>query len=155
MNKKTTLAWKRKFADELLQVRLRTIADKKRAAQEALAPRTVVARRKHFYRKEALSQTARQCPLLLETGGSKHFTGASFAKDLRAWWISQRRFRRQEDLAEKVGVNPKAVSDWLASKKFPRSRSVCDRLYAITGLACFSVEGRIEARREHRAKKVR
>jgi hypothetical protein len=148
---------KRRFAKELWEVRRRTIADKRRAAQEALAPvRNTKPARKRFYRSNrpvpAAQKEAR--PLLLETGGSKHFTGASFAKDLRAWWISQGQFRRQKDLAENVGVNPKAVSDWLASKKFPRARSVCDSLREITGLECFSREGRKAARREHRRKKV-
>jgi hypothetical protein len=153
MNKHATRSWKERFAADLLAIRRRVIADKLRAAQvaadEPLTPRIAQKRRKHFYQKKT-----RECPLLLETGGSRHFTNASYAAALRDWWVSQTQFRRQEELSAKVEVNHKAVSDWLASKKFPRGR-LCDRLFAITRLECFSPAGRKAARREHRAKKVK
>jgi len=145
MNKHATKSWKERFAQDLLTIRRKVIAEKKALAVQPVA--VAQKRRKRFYQKKT-----RECPLLLETGGSKHFTNSSYAAALRDWWVSQTQFRRQEELSAKVGVNHKAVSDWLASKKFPRAR-YCNKLYAITGLECFSPAGRKSARREHRAKK--
>ena len=81
----------------------------------------------------------------------------SFAAALRDRWKVQTKFQRQRDLAAALKVHDEAVSIWMAGKRFPKDHH-CDRLYKLTGLTCFSREGRIAARREHRpnhyAKKV-
>ena len=154
MNKEAAMRWKRRFAQELLEIRRRVIADKLLAVQaETLTPRVrSTKQRKHFYRKEA-----RERPLLGETGTSKSFSGSSFARDLRQWWVTQTQFRRQADLAAALRVDGETVSSWLGSKKFPKRRQ-CDKIFGLSGLGCFSPEGRNAARREHesnrRAKKV-
>jgi hypothetical protein len=132
-------SWKERFAADLLAIRRRVIAEKRLGIQEA--PRS---RRKTVERVCASTKAAR----------SRHFTDASFAKDLRNWWISQKRFRLQLELAIILKTDPKTVSSWFASKKFPRGR-FCDRLFELSGLNCFSASGRKAARREHRAKKLK
>ncbi len=150
-NKQAALGWKRRFAQDLFDIRRRVIADKLRAAQaETLAPRTVAD---SVRRRRSKKVNLHDKPKALPRQRSKHSTNAPYATALRNWWATQKQFRRQQDFSAKVGVNPKAVSDWLASKKFPRSSVVCDELHRITELECFSPEGRRLARREHRKKK--
>jgi hypothetical protein len=75
--------------------------------------------------------------------------GASFAEALRGWFGRQTTFRRQLDLAVALRVEPRTVSKWFRGQGFPNDHW-CDRLYKLSGLECFSPEGRIAARREHR-----
>jgi hypothetical protein len=146
-NKQAALGWKGRFAEDLLQIRLKVVAEKKALAAQPGAVEQ--KRRKHFYQKKA-----RECPLLLQTGGSKYYTNASFAAALRDWWASQTRFQRQQDLARLLEVDSETLSSWLNSRKFPRPR-FCAGLYRITELECFSPAGQKAARREHRANKVK
>jgi hypothetical protein len=86
---------------------------------------------------------------------SRLFTDSSYAKALRWWWTSQDRFIRRIELAAFLGVDSETVSSWFTSKKFPQEE-MCDTLYSLTNVACFSREQRRDARREHnlnRAKK--
>jgi hypothetical protein len=86
---------------------------------------------------------------------SMFFTDSSYASDLRDWWESQDRFIRRRELAAFLGVETETVSCWFGSKKFPQEK-MCDTLFSLTGLECFSSQRRREARREHflnRAKK--
>jgi hypothetical protein len=138
MNKEATMRWKRRFDQELLEIRRRVIADKLLAAQAKTAPRV-----RRIRKPKAPSAQRR----------SRYFTGASFAKDFRDWFAKQTQFQRQLDLAGMLEVDSETVSSWLNSKKFPKDR-FCEKLFRFSGLNCFSPAGRIAARREHRSKKV-
>src|SRR5437879_1650815 len=86
-------------------------------------------------------------------GTSKYSSSASFAQDLRLWFLSkQRQFVRQQDFAQALGVSFEALQQWTKSRAFPTD-PLCDKLYEATQLPCFSPEGRIQARREHEEKK--
>jgi|SRR5580704_8688554 hypothetical protein len=143
-----TKSWKEKFAQELLQIRLKVRAEKALAAQAAadnpLAPRV---------RKTISGREAPKAAMSVKRK-SKYSTDASFAKSFLAWFVSQTQFQRQQDLADTLKIDGETLSSWINSKKFPRGR-FCDELYRITELECFGPEGRRLARREHRAKKLR
>ena len=83
---------------------------------------------------------------------SKYSSGASFARTLRTWWYTQRQFARQQDFATALGVSFEALQQWMRGSAFPTD-PLCDKLFELTALACFSPAGRIEVRREHEQKK--
>src|SRR5215475_2869627 len=70
-------------------------------------------------------------------GTAKNSSGASFAQDFRAWWFTQKVFRRQQDLAREIGVAIETLQQWLMGRAFPTD-PFCDLLHSVTGLACFS-----------------
>jgi hypothetical protein len=74
-------------------------------------------------------------------------SGASFAREFRAWWDGQQAFRRQSDLASSLDASPVSVRMRLAGRSFPRE-AVCAKLYAITQLDCFGSR-QDKARAEH------
>jgi hypothetical protein len=85
-------------------------------------------------------------------GTAKDASGASFAQDFRAWWYTQKRFAKQEDLAAAIGASVDGLRPWLTGRAFP-SDPLCDKLSALTQLDCFSPAGRGRARLEHEQKR--
>jgi hypothetical protein len=85
-------------------------------------------------------------------GTSRRSSGASFAQELRAWWSGQKLFGRQADLATTLGVGPQTLQLWMSAVAFP-SDPLCDQLYSLTALPCFSPIGRAAARLEHEQKR--
>jgi hypothetical protein len=85
-------------------------------------------------------------------GTAKNASGASFAQDLRAWLYTQKLFSRQADFAAAISVSLQAVQLWLTGRAFPGD-PICDKLYAVTELDCFSPAMRATARREHEQKR--
>lgn len=75
-----------------------------------------------------------------------------FAQDLKVWWTTQTQFHRRQEFAAEVGTCFATASNWFNGSKFPKD-PLCARLYQITKLPCFSLEGRIAARREHELKR--
>src|SRR6266478_2241521 len=88
-----------------------------------------------------------------KSGTSKYSSSASFAQDLRVWFLTkQNQFVRQQDFAQVLGVSFEALQRWMGAKSFPTD-PLCDKLYEVTQLRCFSPQGRMEARREHEEEK--
>lgn len=85
-------------------------------------------------------------------GTAKNSSGASFAQALRAWWFTQTRFAKQQDFASAMGVAIETVQQWMQGRAFP-SDPLCDKLYSLTELDCFSPAGRAAARTEHEQKR--
>ncbi len=85
-------------------------------------------------------------------GTSRYSSGASFAQELRSWWHRQTLFCRQADLEAAYGIRPGTFALWMAGRAFP-SDQWCDVLHSLTGLPCFSPEGRKAARVEHEQKR--
>jgi hypothetical protein len=85
-------------------------------------------------------------------GSAKDSSGASFGQELRAWYGTQKLFATQAAFAESIGVSPEALQLWMRSAAFP-GEPLCDKLFEITELACFSPTGRVAARQEHNEKK--
>jgi hypothetical protein len=85
-------------------------------------------------------------------GSAKDSSGASFGQELRAWYSTQKLFATQAAFAESIGASPEALQLWMRSASFP-GEPLCDKLFEITQLGCFSLRGRVTARREHEEKK--
>ncbi len=85
-------------------------------------------------------------------GTAKNSSGASFAQALRAWWYTQAKFAKQQDFASAMGVAIETVQQWMQGRAFP-SDPLCDKLYSLTELECFSPAGRAAARTEHEQKR--
>jgi hypothetical protein len=66
-------------------------------------------------------------------------------QQLRDWHANQTIFATQRDLASAIGVDKRTVWTWFAGRKFPKD-PLCDKLYEITRLDCFSPAGREEIR---------
>jgi hypothetical protein len=85
-------------------------------------------------------------------GTAKDSSGASFAADLRVWWHTQKLFAKQADFAVSLGVGEQALQLWMMGRAFP-SDPLCDKLYLLTQLECFSPARRTVARLEHEQKR--
>jgi hypothetical protein len=132
------------FRESMEEIRRKVRLEKSLTRHEPPLPTTM--RRGKEVRKSALSRKT-----------SKHCTNSSFATALRDWWVSQTQFRLRLELAAVLKTDRKTVSNWFASKKFPRGR-LCETLFEVSDLEGFSPVGRAAARCEHelnrRAKKT-
>jgi|HubBroStandDraft_6_1064221.scaffolds.fasta_scaffold01157_13 hypothetical protein len=130
------------FRQEMEEIR-RRVRDEKALASRRCEPQEPPRVRR---RTKAAMRTKRR---------SRFISDSLYASALQNWWASQERFTRKSELANFLGVDPETVSSWTNSKKFPQDK-MCDTLFSLTGLECFSPQQRTRARCEHflnRAKK--